>query len=269
MLGAGWLGYPLSVRLRKLGYQVKTATTSAEKAERFNEKGFKAYQIEVTPDGINGRIDDFLQADILVLTLPPGGRRNPEVRTEYPSKIQQVIQAAQQAAVQQVLFTSSTGVYGDQNAWVNEQSPLQPTTPSGEALVKVEDQLRTAFVDQLTVLRLAGLVGGARHPGRWFAGKEGVSGGEQYINLVSRIDVCSICAAIIESGYWGHTLNVCADEHPTKAEFYPTASAALDLATPTFITDPTADRGKRVDNQKSKEVPGFSYEYPDPMRFIL
>lgn len=265
-LGAGWLGEPLASQLDQAGYQIKAATTSAEKAERLAQNKWETYELQVQADQIDGQFDDFFQADILILTLPPGGRRNPEVAQEYPNKIQQVIKASQEGSIQQVLFTSSTGVYGDQNAWVDEDARLLPDTASGKALVKVEAQLRAAFAKRLTILRLAGLVGGKRQPGRWFAGKTDVPDGQQFVNLVHRHDVVAICQAIIASHYWGHTLNVCADEHPTKAEFYPQAAEKLGLAVPSFLSS-SSEAGKRVANGRSKLVPGFSYLYPDPMTF--
>lgn len=267
LLGAGWLGEPLAALLRSAGYQIKAATTSAEKAERLAEKDWKTYTFRVESDHIDGDIGDFFQADILILSLPPGGRRNPEVAKTYPAKIEQVIKACQAGSIQQVIFTSSTGVYGAQNIWVDEDAALLPNTASGTALVQVEALLRDAFAEQLTILRLAGLVGGERQPGRWFAGRDQLAGGQQYINLVHRQDVMAICQAIIQSEYWGHTLNVCADEHPTKAEFYPSAAQKLGLPTPSFIAEPSAEAGKRIANERSKLVPGFDYQYPDPFDF--
>ena len=267
LLGAGWLGEPLGEQLLTREYTVKAATTSTEKALRLANKGFESHQMLVQPDGIEGGQTDFWVVDTLVLTLPPGGRRNPEVATTYPAKIDQVIQRAQAAGIHRVLFTSSTGVYGNQEGWVNEDSPLVPNTASGKALVKVEGQLREAFGEGLTILRLAGLVGGSRQPGRWFAGRTQIPGGEQYVNLVHRVDVINQCLAIIQHDYWGTTLNVCADQHPSKADFYPQAAAKAGLPAPSFIVDANAKPGKRVANDRSKEVPEFMYQYPDPGQF--
>ena len=267
LLGAGWLGEPLGDQLIATGYQIKAATTSVEKATRLTAKGFDSYKMIVDSDQIQGDNPSFWTVDTLILTLPPGGRRDPSVATTYPAKVQQIIQAVQVAGISNVLFTSSTGVYGNQQAWVEEDSPLQPTTASGQPLVEVERQLRSAFGEQLTILRLAGLVGGSRQPGRWFAGRTDIAGGEQYVNLVHRVDVIKLCQAILENNHWGETLNVCADLHPTKAAYYPQAARQLDLTPPTFLVDTNAAPGKRVANKRSKAVPGFVYQYPDPERF--
>jgi nucleoside-diphosphate-sugar epimerase len=267
LLGAGWLGEPLAHRLLRLGYAVKVATTSEEKAAHFRELGWDTYLLELFPDHINGDTEGFFKSDQLILTVPPGGRRDPEVVNTYPAKIQQALQAAKKGNVRQVLFTSSTGIYGEQEGTVTEDSPLQPSTASGKALVEVESLLQESYADEATILRLAGLVGGDRQPGRWFAGKEDVPGGEQFVNLVHREDVLAVIERVLVDAHWGHTLNICADEHPTKADFYPTASKAIGLTAPTFVTDHQQPQGKIIDNSRGKAVLGFAYQYPNPLSF--
>lgn len=243
------------------------ATTSEEKASHFRELGWDTYVLELFPDHISGDAQGFFVADQLVLTVPPGGRRDPGVVNTYPAKIKQALQAAQAGGIRQVLFTSSTGIYGEQEGRVTEEHPLEPTTGSGKALVEVERLLKESYANKATILRLAGLVGGDRQPGRWFAGKEEVAGGEQFVNLVHREDVLAVIERVLVDAHWGHTLNVCADEHPTKADFYPLAAKAIGLAAPTFITDFEQSQGKIIDNTRGKAVLAFAYRYPNPLAF--
>ena len=243
------------------------ATTSEEKASRLRTQGWDTYLLELHPNHISGDAEGFFTANQLILTVPPGGRRDPEVVNTYPAKIRQALQAAQAGGIQQVLFTSSTGIYGEQQGEVTEDSPLQPATASGKALVEVERLLKTSYADQVTILRLAGLVGGNRQPGRWFAGKEEVPGGEQLVNLVHREDVLAAIERVVVHAHWGNTLNICADQHPTKANFYPIASKAIGLTAPTFVTDLKQPRGKIIDNGLGKTVLAFAYQYPDPLVF--
>ena len=267
LLGAGWLGEPLAHRLLKIGYNVKVATTSEEKASRLRAFGWDTHVLELHPDRISGDTEGFFAADQLILTVPPDGRRDPAVVNTYPAKIQQALQAAQAGGIQQVLFTSSTGIYGEQEGRVTEDNPLQPTTGSGKALVEVEHLLKESYANKATILRLAGLVGGNRQPGRWFAGKEEVAGGEQFVNLVHREDVLAAIERVVVHAHWGHTLNICADQHPTKVNFYPVASKAIGLATPTFITDFGQSQGQIIDNTRGKTVMAFAYRYPNPLAF--
>jgi nucleoside-diphosphate-sugar epimerase len=267
LLGAGWLGEPLAHQLQTTGYQVQCSTTSADKAARLQTAGLASTVLQVTPTGIRGSVDDFFAADILILTLPPGGRSNPAVATDYPAKVRHLIAAAQAGKIQHVLFTSSTGVYGDTDGWVSEDAVLRPNTPSGQALQVVEQELRAAFGARLTILRLAGLAGADRQPGRWFAGRQNLPDGQVGVNLVHQQDVIRIIEHLLTNQQWGLLLNVCADAHPTKAVFYPAAAQALGLEPPTFAPAEAIPNGKLVDNTRSKTALNFTYMYPDPLGF--
>ncbi|MEM1216892.1 MAG: SDR family oxidoreductase [Bacteroidota bacterium] len=259
ILGAGWLGWSLAQHLAVRGNTVRVSTTRATKREQLAADGFLAYQLTVMPEGITGETGDFFAVDTLIVTLPPGGRRDPAGAIHYPQKVRHIITAARAQGVQQLLFTSSTGVYGNPAGVVDETSSLQPETASGRALVQVEKDLRAAFGEGVTILRLAGLVGGERQPGRWFAGKEAVSGGDVRVNLVHRDDVIRAVERVLAQGCWGKLLNICADQHPIKADFYPAAAERLGLEPPTFTRD--GQTGKIVDNSLSKQLLGMAYDW--------
>jgi nucleoside-diphosphate-sugar epimerase len=268
LLGAGWLGEPLAHQLQQAGHQVWASTTTEAKAQRLKNTGLDARVLRVASTGLQGKTEGFFAADILVLSLPPGGRHDPEVAINYPAKIAAIIAAAQAGGTKHILFTSSTGIYGEQEGQVKEESPLLPDTHSGKALMIVEQQLSAAYNDQLTILRLAGLYGPGRQAGRWFAGKKDVKGGTQYVNLAHRADVLNVMQRIIEQKAWGQTLNICSDQHPTKAEFYPLAARQLGLEPPTFApTTSNNPTGKWIDNSKAKALLNYHYLYPDPSKF--
>ncbi|MCB0639669.1 MAG: hypothetical protein KDC54_23760, partial [Lewinella sp.] len=74
ILGAGWLGLPLGAALVREGYTVKGSTKSPDKLSLLREKGLHPYPIQVTAEGLRGEIADFFECDLLIITLPPGGR---------------------------------------------------------------------------------------------------------------------------------------------------------------------------------------------------
>lgn len=267
ILGAGWLGLPLGEALVQAGHEVKASTTSADKLSVLEEAGLQPYWLRLEERGWVDDPLDFFKCDALVITLPPGGRRDAAVETRYPHQMEVIVAAAERAGCRQVLFTSSTGVYGEQEGWVDERAALSPTSASGRALVKVEQMLQDWTAGKVTILRLAGLAGEGRHPGRWFAGKTDLAGGQQYVNLVHLADVIGVCKAVLEQGKWGHVFNVCADEHPTKADFYPQATRDWGGAIPTFLADDPGSKGKRIENQLGKRELGYGYQYPSPFDF--
>ncbi|MBW6351747.1 hypothetical protein, partial [Pseudomonas aeruginosa] len=69
-----------------------------------------------------------------------------------------------------------------------ENSPRRPQTASGQVLKELEDWLHNLPGTSVDILRLAGLVGPSRHPGRFFAGKSAPDG-QHVVNLVHLQDV--------------------------------------------------------------------------------
>jgi nucleoside-diphosphate-sugar epimerase len=116
-------------------------------------------------------------------------------------------------------------------------------------------------------LRLAGLVGPGRAPGRFFAGKKNLGTGSSAVNLVQLDDCTALISMLIEKGINNGIYNVCADLHPRHREFYPAQAIKLGLEPPEYGADsPDADL-KIIDNRLLKSILDYVYIYPDPMKF--
>ncbi len=266
ILGCGWLGLPLGASLAQKGYKVKGSTTSPEKLERIREQGIEPYLIRVEGAVEGPEKDSFFDADLLILNIPPGGRRNPEVEEHYPQKVKAVMEQVHSGSIRNLIFVSSTSVYRDENREVTEDDELGPSTPSGRALVVIERFLALLEHPRTTILRMGGLTGGSRKAGRFLAGKKGVPNGEAPVNLVHLDDCIGVIEAIIGQEAWGHTFNVCADKHPTRAEFYTAQAEKLGLEPPTFRAGDKLAY-KIVSNEKVKRALGYAFRHPDPMGF--
>lgn len=252
-------------KLATEGYKVKGSTTSEEKRTRLENQGLIPYMFSLEPQGIQGDVHDFFQTDLLLLNIPPG-RRDPHVRTHFPQKIQTLLDEIPTKDTLKCIFVSSTSVYGNQQGIVTESNPVSPTTNSGAALVEAE-QLIQSHIPHSTMLRMGGLVGKERHPGRFLAGRTELSGGKDPVNLIHLEDCIGIIQTLIHQNLWGETFNCVADKHPSKARYYIQAAKALDLDPPQFLPD-AEERGKRVSNQKVKEVLAYSFKYADPMDML-
>lgn len=263
ILGCGWLGLPLGQFFVSQGYRVKGSTTTEEKLVEIKKAGISPYLIQVT-DKISGNFSDFTQAeDILIINFPP--RRIPNIEELYPQQLQAIV--AQLPQQQKVLFVSSTSVYQNTNGWVSESIDLDPEKGSGRALLKAEQLLQEYFQHNTTILRLAGLVGYDRLPGRFLANKTEVKGGEAPINVIHQDDCIGLIAAIIGQQQWGKVYNGCADKHPLRKDYYTRAAEKIGLTPPTFIHE-DAPAFKMVSNQKTKEELGYQYKYPDPVEML-
>ena len=259
VLGAGWLGWPLAKHLQKLGYAVKTSTTTAEKLDLLHAEGLNPTLLQVDQGQVELSDPAFFDTDLIILNIPPS-RRRPDVEVWYPTQIGAIVELAQQRGVTKILFVGSTSVYGDVNAEVTEESELKPDTASARALIQAERIVKTNYPnDSSTILRMSGLVGGERKAGRFFAGKRDVPEGNAPVNLVHLDDCIGVIEALILKEAWGKLYNVCADDHPRKADYYTTQAILEGFEPPTFLPDDTL-RYKVVSNEKVRRELGYVFK---------
>ncbi|KFK97860.1 MULTISPECIES: SDR family oxidoreductase [unclassified Serratia (in: enterobacteria)] len=268
IIGLGWLGMPLALSLMSRGFEVVGSKTTPDGVEAARMSGIECYQLELTPELICEAhdLEQLLYADALVVTLP--ARRTVEGSEGYFRAVRMLVDSAIAFGVPHIIFTSSTSVYGDTTGTVEEDSPLQPVTPSGKVLAELERWLHELPNTSVDILRLAGLVGADRHPGRFLAGKVDVKGGSHGVNLVHQDDVIAAIQLLLQLPTGGRVYNLCAPGHPTKREFYPALAAQLQLQPPQFAEEPE-QAGRLVDGSRICKELGFEYQYPDPVRMPI
>lgn len=265
ILGCGWLGLPVAERLVQRGYRVKGSTTSPDKIPRLADAGIEPYLLKLDPWSHGEQVGDFFRADTVFFNIPPG-RRRPDVEAFFSAVIDSLITELHYAPVDFVVFASSTSVYAPMNGTVYEidAGKPRPWSLSGRALLDAESRLMADSHFDTTVLRFAGLYGYDRKPGRFLAGKKTVENGAAPVNLVHRDDAVAVVEAIVERDVRGEILNVCADEHPTRAAFYTRAAQWLGLDPPVFADESDASF-KIVSNERLKQRLGYHFLHPDPL----
>lgn len=264
IVGLGWLGMPLALALSARGYQVMGTKTTSDGVEAARMSGVDSYLLRLTPE-LECDPDDLeslLSAEALVITLPAS--RTADGGENYLLAVQQLVNSGLAAGVPRIIFTSSISVYGNAAATLREASALRPETAAGYVLVQLEQWLHQLPNTQVDILRLAGLVGPERHPGRFLAGKTALKGGEHGVNLVHRDDVVAAIQLLLQLPGGGHLYNLCAPQHPDKRSFYTEQAVRLGVTPPQFDRDATG-AGRIVDGQRICRELGFEYLYPDPM----
>lgn len=271
----GWLGMALGERLALEGFEVSGSTTREDKLTGIQEVGVIPKLIVAGPELSVNEHAAFFNCDVLIITLPPSSTNLPgqpsgrKQQTKPDDRFKQTIQAilsSKEIRPSHVVYTSSTSVYGDLQGEATEKSPLSPVTTSSMKVVQAEEVIREYFPDRSTIIRLGGLVGGGRDPGRYFAGKTGLPNGNAPVNLVHREDCVRAIVEVIRQDGWGHVFNLVSPEHPLKKDFYPAITAKQGLTPPHFDPEDLTT-GKRVRSIKLVEVLGFSFQYPNPMTF--
>jgi nucleoside-diphosphate-sugar epimerase len=265
IVGLGWLGMPLAMSLSARGWEVTGSKTTLDGVEAARMSGIDSYQLQLTPELVcdSDDLDALLDVDALVITLP--ARRTGEGDDFYLQAVQEIVDSALAHNIPRIIFTSSTSVYGEKEGIVRETTPLEPVTASGRVLKELETWLHDLPGTSVDILRLAGLVGPERHPGRFLAGKTDVANGAHGVNLVHLEDVISAITLLLQAPKGGHIYNLCAPDHPTRAEFYSLMARQMNLDAPVFRTEAQNGHGKLVDGNRICNELGFEYQYPNPL----
>lgn len=227
VLGCGWLGLPLLRSLVDAGHHVKGSARHPEPLMAIKAAGGIPFQVDLPgeiPENFIGGTDS-----VLIITLPPGGRQLGAAATEHYLACLQSIAHSGSRSSPRVLFTSSTGVYGEAKGEVTEDTPPQPNTHSSRAVLAAEEWLQATFTD-FTILRLAGLISEDRHPGHFYGGRDRlIPNSEAPVNLVHRADVISAIHLLLKKPPSKKIFNVCAASHPSKGDFYKKAANSIGL----------------------------------------
>ena len=264
VVGLGWLGMPLAMSLTARGWRVTGSKTTQDGVEAARMSGIEGYTLRLEPELVceTDDLDALMDVDALVITLP--ARRSGPGEEFYLQAMQELVDSALAYRIPRIIFTSSTSVYGDVQGTVKEGTARNPVTASGRVLKELEDWLHNLPGTSVDILRLAGLVGPGRHPGRFFAGKTAPDG-EHGVNLVHLEDVIAAITLLLQAPKGGHIYNICAPSHPARNVFYPQMARLLGMEPPQFRDSMDNGKGKIIDGSRICNELGFEYQYPDPL----
>ena len=273
ILGCGWLGLPLAERLVRQGVAVRGSTTTPSRISVLDDAGIEPFLLRLDPQVTSdeARLEPFFATDALVLNIPPP-RDVDDPMAFHCAQVKSVCAAAAQGGTQHLVMASSTSVYPNVERRVTEtdQPPGAPDAldgprrRSGRTLLAAEEAALSADGLSVSILRLAGLYGGSRQPGRFLAGRTDVSRPRAPVNMIHQDDAIGSIIALLEREEDGLIVNACASTHPTRERFYTAAARGLGLEPPTFDSD-DARTGKRVDNQRLLTRVGYVLHHPDVM----
>lgn len=180
----------------------------------------------------------------------------------FVSKIKNVIPFIEKSTIENVLFISSTSVYGEDNLIVTEETELNPDTESGKQLVQAEQLLQNNQNFKTTVLRFGGLIGEDRHPIKFLAGRTNIENPNAPINLIHQDDCIGIIQKIIELNSWDQVFNAVTPFHPSRKEYYTQKAVDLNLKLPEFNSE-NLTFGKTILSAKIENVLGYTFKKPN------
>ncbi|QDY69949.1 SDR family oxidoreductase [Qingshengfaniella alkalisoli] len=176
-------------------------------------------------------------------------------------------------------YLSTTGVYGDhQGGWVDETTPLTPSTRRGQARALAETQWQDFARETgapLHIFRLAGIYGPGRGPFakvRNGTAKRIIKPG-QVFSRIHVADIAQVLEASINRPVPGAIYNLCDNDPAPPEDVIAYAATLLGMPVPSAIPIDEADmtpmarsfyaESKRVRNDRVKDELGVKLIYPD------
>jgi nucleoside-diphosphate-sugar epimerase len=211
ILGCGYVGLELARQLPD-EHEVIGVRRSEQGLAAIEATGATAVQADITDPADLEAIPD---VEWLVFAASSGGRGADAARQIYVDGLQTVLETlgARESPPEKLVYTSSTGVYGDHDGgWVDETTELEPTTEKTRVLAEAERIVREVAPEHGifgTVVRLAGLYGPDRYRlDRYLEGPVT----EGHLNMIHREDAAGVIAFALESV--DETLLVAVDDEP-------------------------------------------------------
>ncbi|MDC0357381.1 hypothetical protein OAO01_01070 [Oligoflexia bacterium] len=250
--GCGWLGKQLAKALSAAGHSVQVTASKPDSCAALQREGLKAFRCSL-PDNFSVPKDGI---ECALLCFPPFWRVE-------PASVVKVIAALRAKLPNdcRVLYTSTTGVYVPGKLLAESADTLQDEYH--KSIVEFE-----AFVlsyRQSLVLRLAGLVGPGRHPGRFLSGRK-LNNPNAPVNLVHAADITRLVLSVTEHDSFSQKIyNMCASLHPTRWEVYSSYCSKMGLPLP--VRGESGEPAKSISSASLISDFNFSFEYPDPQEF--
>jgi len=259
IIGMGWLGQPLAVHLNRLGYDISGSVMTLEKATQLQQRGFDAYRIVVSDDGVHGQINTLLEdTSCAILMIPPGLRR--DTGANFFQKMEHLYTELKRFKVPKVILVSSISVYDDSQGKVTESDNPKPENATAKQLWETEEMFINSTDFKTTVVRFGGMFSGSRQPLRFLVGRKNLAGGQAPVNLIHRDDCIQIISEILEKDAFGHIFNAVHPDHPTKEEYYIDRAKKAGLAPPSFKKTYTTETYKQVDSENLVKILNYQFK---------
>lgn len=259
IIGCGWLGHALAKQLLSEKYRVTVTTQSKEKQQKLFKESIDAELLSLPVNESESIILNVFNHDTLIISITPQIRQG---RSDYPEKVAQIIRMAEMGKVERIILLSTTAVYNGLSGVVDEQSTLD-VDANKVAIILGAEQAAQNFSKKTVILRLAGLVGPDRHPGRFMQGKKVFSEPQAFINLIHQDDAVGVLMEIIAEQKTSGIYNAVSATQANKEHYYHVAARALNLPLPEFSTETSDQFGKRINDAKLRGSINYQYSHDD------
>lgn len=230
--------------------------------------------INQLPDGIQGISADLADpaslaalpaTDIVVYASAASKHDEAGYKQAYVEGLSNLL-AALPAKPKHLFFTSSSGVYHQNDSdWVDEDSPTEPTSFSGQIMLQAEQAALNSGVPT-TVVRFSGIYGPGRNHllNQVRSGRSAPESPALFSNRIHRDDCAGVLAHLVQRALSGQPLDpiyLASDDEPAALH---EVSAWLAEQLGVEITDRSATRraGSKMCSNRRLRATGYNFRYP-------
>lgn len=264
IIGCGYLGRRVARQLLERGDRVVATTRDPDRLDDLARAGVEVVRLDVLDPATIAALPD---ADRTLYCVGFDRSAGVSIARVYVDGLRAVLEA-RGGRLGRLVYASSTGVYGGQDGgWVDEDSPVNPTTDSARACRDAEVLLGSSAI----ILRFAGLYG----PGRIIR-RDAIVRGEpiagdpdRSLNMIQIDDAARAVLAAFDRGEPGRLYLVADDEPSPRSDYYRRVAEALGAPPPRFEPpapgSPVAARdgsNKRISNRRMHTELRVDLRYP-------
>lgn len=252
IIGCGWLGTQLAEVLCAAGCQVYATRRSVERLTLL-PNGVTPLLLDLGHSTITPAVSNALAQAVVVCAIPPGLRSGDG--RNYLQALEQLAGFMRTAGSQGVIHFSSSGIYQGLSADVDEKVMLNTELPRVATLLAGE-QILSAALPLCVTLRLSGLFGPGREPGRFVAGKT-LSGAGNPVNMLHAYDACrAVLQLLKQQPMRSAVYNLCSPLKVSRQQFY---QRACDIANTDVSFSDEMLISHRVNPQRF--IADFAFQY--------
>ena len=258
VIGCGWLGLPLAKKLVSKNFRVRGSTTSKQKISVLRNEKIEPFLIDLNKNLDEDVLNLFLnKIDILIINIPPKIRK--EKNANYFNKIQKIIKNDYYKNIGNVIFISSTSVYGSNQGKINSQTVPVPNSINGIEILKTEKLFDNK---NNTIIRFGGLINESRNPLNHLIKKVEVLNSEAPINYIHLDDCIGIIISVIKKNKWGKKYLGVAPFHPTKKKYFDDLCYKKNIENLNFSLSKTIIN-KEINDEKINKELNYTFRYPN------
>ena len=263
IFGAGYTAGYLSKTLTEQGWTVHGTTRRQERFDEIAKSG--AHPLLIDDPAVSERLST---CSHILISAGPSENGDPTLN-DYRSVFLE-------KRFEWVGYLSTTGVYGGtEGEWVDEDTPLHPTTTRGQQRKLAEEAWSSIPNLPLHIFRLAGIYGPGRGPfSKVKSGKaQRIIKKDQVFSRIHVEDIVQVLCASIASGTDAGIYNVCDNYPAPPQDVIGYAAELLGLPIPPAIAFEDANlspmgrsfyaENKRVANERIKSELGIALKYPN------